>query len=195
MIAALESNSRNYSNWIELDKIFTSRLRRVFARGAKCKDDASLFVENHRVKLSVVPPSPIPSFDVSFFYPPLSLRSCAFVPILATGTFISTRPLQPTNAYLAYTDSSLRTWKRLHYQPCLCSYSCHSLLSWFPLRFHPEYASLSSDLSLYVLVIYRWKEEQEWPFSWSHVYLSIVSLYITVKSFSRIFEIASGKKL
>lgn len=41
MIAALESNSRNYSNWIELDKIFTSRLRRVFARGAKCKDDAS----------------------------------------------------------------------------------------------------------------------------------------------------------
>lgn len=133
MIAALESNSRNYSNWIELDKIFTSRLRRVFARGAKCKDDASLFVENHRVKLSVVPPSPIPSFDVSFFYPPLPLRSCAFVPILATGTFISTRPLQPTNAYLAYTDSSLRTWKRLHYQPCLCSYSCHSLLSWFPL--------------------------------------------------------------
>lgn len=131
-------------------------------------------------------------FDVSFFYPPLPLRSCAFVPILATGTFISTRPLQPTNAY---TDSSLRTWKRLHYQPCLCSYSCHSLLSWFPLRFHPEYASLSSDLSLYVLVIYRWKEEQEWPFSWSHVYLSIVSLYITVKSFPRIFEIANGKKL
>lgn len=101
MIAALESNSRNYSNWIELDKIFTSRLRRVFARGAKCKDDASLFVENHRVKLSVVPPSP-------------TLRCLLFLPS-SSSSILCIRP-HPCNwnVYFHETSPAYERVSRVH---------------------------------------------------------------------------------
>lgn len=138
MIATLESNSRNYSNWIELDKIFTySRLRRVFGEGcAKCKDDAKLFVQPPPSETKRRSTTSRP-FDVSFFFhPPLPLRSYVFVPLERS---------------LPRDLSSLRTRISLHRfisknvkTTSLSTVSLPSLPSWFPLHFHPEYASLSS---------------------------------------------------
>lgn len=129
----------------------------------------------------------------SFHHPPPTLK-CLFFPPSSSSSILCirphpcnwnvhfhfSRPLQPTNAYLAHTGSSLRTWKRLSLStvPLLqLNLSFPSLLSWFPLRFHHASSDLSSDLSLCVLIIYRWKEEQEWHFSWRwHVYSTSCSL-------------------
>lgn len=139
MIATLESNSRNYSNWIELDKIFTySRYGEYLERGVQnARMMQSCLSNHHRVKLSVVPPLQDPS--MSLFS---SILLFLFDPMYSSP---------PLERSLPRDLSSLRTRISLHRfisknvkTTSLSTVSLPSLPSWFPLHFHPEYASLSS---------------------------------------------------